>query len=227
MESARNSGPARSRSQLSAEDAGSPVPDPAPPEDAPRLIGRRPFGLFLVITGAVAWVASGVLVLERLALFRDPNHVASCDVSPWVSCSSVMKTDQAALLGFPNPLIGVFAFAVVITTGMVLLAGGRMLHRWYWIGLQIGVTVGMAFIGWLWFQSLYVIGALCPYCMVVWSMMIPMFVWVTVRNANYGVLRLPESLRRLLNEWAWVLVALAYIGIIASIVFRFFIGSLA
>lgn len=226
MESAPNPGPAGHRNQLSAEYVEDRPAESETPQEASRLTGRRPFGLFLVITGFVAWIASGLLVLERLALFRDPNHVASCDISPWVSCSSVMKTEQAALFGFPNPLIGVFAFAVVITTGMVLLAGGHRLHQWYWIGLQIGVTLGMAFIAWLWFQSLYVIGALCPYCMVVWAMMIPMFVWVTVRNANYGVLRMKDGLRRWVNEWAWVLVALAYIGIITSIVFRFFIPNM-
>lgn len=225
MEPAQETGSTKHRNESSGFD-GTGTSGVADPDDAARLTRPRPFGLFLVITGAVAWIASWVLVLERLALFRDPTYVASCDINPWVSCSSVMKSDQAALFGFPNPLIGVFAFAVVITTGMVLLAGGSWLHRWYWIGLQAGVTLGMAFIGWLWFQSVYVIGALCPYCMAVWAMMIAMFVWVTVRNANYGVLRLPAGLRRWANEWAWVVVALAYIGIITSIVFRFFIGSM-
>lgn len=221
----------------SVQETGSGALGPNPPagargagetatgNDEPRLTRRRPFGLFLVITGAVAWLAAGVLVLERLALFRNPDHIASCDLNPWVSCSSVMKTEQAALFGFPNPLIGIVAFAVVITTGMVLLSGGR-LARWYWIGLQAGITLGMIFIGWLWFQSLYVIGALCPYCMVVWAMMIPMFVWVTVRNINQGVFRLSPGVTRFLNEWAWIIVVLAYIGIITSIVFRFFIGNI-
>ncbi|WP_035768173.1 vitamin K epoxide reductase family protein [Arthrobacter castelli] len=223
MESARETGPSSGRKHP-GDDGRRPDSGPAARDDAPRLTGRRSFGLFLVITGAVAWLAAWVLVLERLALFRDPNYIASCDINPWVSCTSVMKTDQAALFGFPNPLIGIVAFAVPITTGMVLLAGGSV-SRWYWIGLQTGVTLGMAFIGWLWFQSVYVIGALCPYCMVVWAMMIPMFVWVTVRNANHGVLKLPDGLLRVVNEWAWVLVALAYLGIITSIIFRFFIGN--
>lgn len=224
MESAQETG-SSSRRNTSAAGSGTGASSDTGSVDAPRMTKDRPFGLFLAITGAVAWIAAWVLVLERLALFRDPNHVASCDINPWVSCSSVMKTEQAALFGFPNPLIGIVAFVVVITTGMVLLAGGRV-NRWYWIGLQVGVTLGMAFIGWLWFQSVYVIGALCPYCMVVWAMMIPMFVWVTVRNANQGAFHLPDGLRRLVNEWAWVIVALAYIGIITSIVFRFFIGNL-
>lgn len=214
---ASSTGAGSSDSDLSSPAAAATVP--------PTLVRARTFGFFLVITGAIAWVASWVLVMERLALLRDANYVASCDINPWVSCSSVMKSEQAALFGFPNPLIGVVAFAVVITTGMVLLAGGT-LARWYWIGLQIGVTLGMVMIGWLWYQSLYEIGALCPYCMVVWAMMAPLFVWVTVRNAHHGALPLGAGPTRVLSEWAWIIVALAFVGVITSILFRFYIGNM-
>src|SRR6478735_2883140 len=102
---------------------------------------NKRIGLILLITGVIGWLASGWLVLERLALYKDPDHVASCDMNPFISCTSVMKTAQASLLGFPNPFIGIAAFAVVITTAVVLLAGAK-LPRWYWIGLQVGVTAG-------------------------------------------------------------------------------------
>jgi len=48
--------------------------------------------------------------------------------------------------------------------------------------LQVGVTFGVLFVHWLMFQSLYEIGALCPYCMVVWAVMIPIFWYTTLRN---------------------------------------------
>lgn len=211
-------------SGLSSEASAAPATREA---DLPLMARAKPFGWLLVITGAVSWLAAGILVLERLELFRDPNHVTSCDVNPWISCGEVMKTWQAAIFGFPNPLIGIAAFAVIITTGMALLAGARF-GRWYWIGLQVGVTLGMVMIVWLWSQALYAIGVLCPYCMVVWAMMIPMFIWTTVRNVVHGVIPLPAATTRFLGEWAWTLVALLWVGVIASIFFRFiniFIGS--
>lgn len=58
--------------------------------------------------------------------------------------------------------------AVVAATGASLLAGARF-SRWYWLGLQIGVAAAAVFVHWLIVQSLYVLGALCPYCMVVWA----------------------------------------------------------
>ncbi|WP_427018137.1 vitamin K epoxide reductase family protein [Pseudarthrobacter sp. P1] len=186
----------------------------------PLFARRAAFGWLLVVTGAVSWLASGILVLERLELYKNPDAITSCDINPWIACGTVMKTPQAALFGFPNPLIGVAAFAVIITTGMVLLSGAK-LGRAYWLGLQTGVTLGMVMIVWLWSQALYVIGVLCPYCMVVWAMMIPMFVWVTVRNVFHGVIPAPEGLKKFLAEWAWIIVGLLYVAVIASIFFRF------
>ena len=106
--------------------------EPAPAR-VPAFAGPRAFGLFLLAAGAVGWIASTILVLERLALYRDSGHVTSCDVNPWVSCGKVMGTWQSELFGFPNPLIGIVAFAVVLATAMAVLSGAS-LGRWYWAG---------------------------------------------------------------------------------------------
>ena len=88
-----------------------------------------------------------------------------------------MTTPQASAFGFPNSLIGIAAFAVVTVTG-VLAVAKVPLPRWYWVGLAAGDAVGAGFVHWLIFQSLYRIGALCPYCMVVWVATISLLVVV-------------------------------------------------
>jgi uncharacterized membrane protein len=209
---------------MSLSEAAAPQREP---DAVPRMARARPFGLFLVITGAVAWIASGILVLERIALYKDPDYVTSCDFNPWVSCGTVMKSTQAALLGFPNPFLGIVGFGIVITIGMALLAGARF-ARWYWVGVQVGVTLAMVFIVWLWSQALYEINALCPYCMVVWAMMIPMFLYTTARNIAHGVLPAPSALRRVAGEWTWVAVIVLLLITAATVVLRFpgaFVGA--
>ncbi|MDJ0316000.1 MULTISPECIES: vitamin K epoxide reductase family protein [Arthrobacter] len=188
--------------------------------DLPAMVRAKPFGWFLVITGAISWIASFVLVLDRLQLYTNPDSNLSCDFNSWISCGDVMKTPQAAILGFPNPFIGVVAFAVLMTTGVVLLAGAHM-NRWFWICMQVGITAGMGLIGWFWFQAVYVLAVLCPYCMIVWAMMIPLFVFITVRNLNHGVISAPPALTKFLNEWAWIIVGLIYVATVASIFFKF------
>ncbi|MHA7264367.1 vitamin K epoxide reductase family protein [Arthrobacter sp. TMN-37] len=189
------------------------------PDGGPRPSERR-FAALLVAAGSIGWLASGQLVLERLALYANPDYVTSCDLNPWISCGEVFRTEQAAVFGFPNPLIGLVAFAVVVTTGMALLAGAR-LRRWYWLGLQAGTVLGAAFTLWLWFQALFVISILCIYCMVVWVVMIVLTVQLTARNAASGVLAVSPRSARLLGEWSWVLVALLVVAGAASVFLRF------
>lgn len=188
--------------------------------ELPALRRAVPFGILLVLSGAIAWIASGILVLERLALYKNPDYVTSCDFNPWVSCGTIMKSQQAALLGFPNPFLGIVGFGIVITIGMALLAGARF-ARWYWLGLQAGVTLAMVFIIWLWSQALYEINALCLYCMVVWAMMIPMFMFTTARNIAHGVIPASAGIKRFFAEWTWVITIVLLVLTAASIFLRF------
>ena len=194
---------------------------PATETHLPGFARYRPFAVLLLVTGVIGWIASGVLVLERLALYRDPGHVTSCDINPWVSCGQVMGTWQSELLGFPNPLIGIVAFAVVITTAMAMLSRARF-SDWYWGGLQAGVTVGLLFIIWLWYQALFVIHILCLYCMVVWAMMVPLFILLTVRNLAHGLFPASPAVVRFASQWAGTLIAVVYVAVAASVFFSFY-----
>ena len=154
--------------------AGSdPVRDPAgraaPPE-------RAAFIWTLLVTSVVGWIASGILVIERLHVYADANYITSCDISPWVSCGTVFKTPQAALFGFPNPLLGILGFTVVVTLGVVLGTGARV-PTWVLGGLAAVSLVAWGFVHWLAFESLYSINALCPWCLVVWAVTAPIALW--------------------------------------------------
>ncbi len=168
-------------------------------------------------------MASAVLLIERIRLAEDSEYVPTCSINPIISCGSIMESAQAALLGFPNPLIGVAAFPVVVATGAALLAGGR-LARWYWLGLQAGVTAALGLVAWLVFQSLYRIGALCPYCMVVWVVVIPTFWYVTLRNLANGAFGQKAASARattMAREWHAPVLLSAYVLVIALVAVRF------
>jgi uncharacterized membrane protein len=188
---------------------------------------QAPFGRvlpwLLLLGGLVGAAAAFVLTVEKIALLTDDGYVPSCSLNPVLNCGSVMRTDQAEVLGFPNPLIGLASFPVVAATGAALLAGAR-LRRWYWLGLQAGATAGVAFVGWLILQSLYRIGALCPYCMVVWAVMLPIFWYLTLANATSGHLgprvRGARVTRALAAYHAVVLTA-AVLVVLALIAHRF------
>jgi len=194
--------------------------------DDPRDVDKpqeRPLAIGLLVGGLIGFVASAVLLIERIRLAEDSDYIPTCSINPVLSCGNVMESAQAALLGFPNPIIGVAAFPVVVTTGAALLAGGR-LARWYWLGLQAGVTVAFAFICWLVFQSLYRINALCPYCMGVWVVVLPTFWYVTLTNAASGRLgrRAQQSAAVELGvRQHTVLLGAVYVLVVALIGLRF------
>ena len=163
----------------------------------------------LVVGGAIGTAAAFALTVDRIALLKDPAFVPSCSISPLLSCRSVMTSPQAEAFGFPNPIIGVAAFAVVVTFGVVLLTGYRP-PRWVRLGMQLGTTFGVVFVHWLIVASLYRIHALCPYCMVVWAVTIPIFWYTTLDTLRET--RIGASLRKfhsgVLVLWYVVIVAL-------------------
>jgi uncharacterized membrane protein len=163
------------------------TPGPATATAAPEAAGRRHQGVawLYVVGGLIGLAAAFTLLVEKIALLKDPSYVPSCSISPILSCGSIMKTDQAEAFGFPNPILGIAGFAIVATIGMAILAGATF-RRWFWLGLQAGTTFGVVFIHWLIFQSLYRIDALCPYCMVVWVVAIPLFWYTTLHNLRAG-----------------------------------------
>ncbi|GAA2835209.1 vitamin K epoxide reductase family protein [Kitasatospora sp. CM 4170] len=183
----------------------------------------RPFALLLVIGGAVGLFASVVLTLDKIRLLKDPSYVPNCNINPIISCGSIMRSDQAEAFGFPNSLLGLVGFAVVIAVGAGLLAGASY-RRWFWLGLQAGAVFGIGFVTWLMYQALYRIGALCPYCMVVWAAMIPLFWYTTLHNLRSGVIPVGRRLRPVVREAAryhWVVPALWYAVIALMILKRF------
>lgn len=158
-------------------------------DDLVQSPGKR-FAITLIWTGILGWFAAFSLTLERIHLAANPNDALSCDVNPWISCAKVMVTWQAKLFGFPNPIIGLGAFVFPIAVGFAILAGARF-KLWFWRCFTVGVTMGFIFVVWLFIQTNYFIHALCPYCMVAWAAMIPMFWRVITWAGAEGVFDVP------------------------------------
>lgn len=176
------------------------ISEPLPGRAEPATGGKpRGLGWLYLISGSLGFLASAALMLEKLAKLANPGYIPTCSLNPIVSCGSVMDSPHAAVFGFPNPLIGIASFAVVITVGVALLSGFRP-PRWFWLGMQAGTTFGVLLVHWLIYQSLYDIHALCPYCMVVWVVTIPSFWYTTLHNIRHHLGRTARSAGTILTR---------------------------
>ncbi|WP_233500166.1 vitamin K epoxide reductase family protein [Gordonia sp. YC-JH1] len=168
----------------------------------------------LLVCGVLGMAAAVALTLDRIQLLIDPSFTPACSINPIISCGSVMVTDQGKFFGFPNPLLGLPAFAVILVTAVLSIARVR-LPRWYWAGQAVVSALGQVFVGYLIFQSLYRIHALCPYCMVVWTLM-PVVLILSISRV------LPDSRGgRSAREWLWIALPVYYVVVIAMITVQF------
>ena len=148
----------------------------------------------LIVTGVVGLLMSAVLIYDETQISHNHNYKPSCNLNPVVSCGSVIVSKQAQAFHFSNPYLGLVGFAVIVTTGVTIIAGAK-LKRWYWLGLQGGAIFGVAFCHWLFYQSVYKINDLCPFCAVTWIAVITLFWYTTYYNFWSGNLTLPEKLK--------------------------------
>ncbi|HYI32657.1 MAG TPA: vitamin K epoxide reductase family protein [Glaciibacter sp.] len=174
---------------------------PAPPRERPNGLA-----VFLILAGLIGFAAAFALTLDKFALLQDPNAQLSCTFSVLIGCSTNLSSWQGELFGFPNPLLGIAGWSVVITIGAGILAGARF-ARWFWIGLNAGLAGALALVIFLIVQSIYVLDVLCPWCMVTWAVTIPAFLAVTLHNLKSGNLPASASARRsAARAYSWLTV---------------------
>jgi len=169
-------------------------------------VSKRPvvLAIFLIVAGVVGWIAAFALTVEKFVTLTNPTAPLGCDFSVLVQCRANLESWQGSLFGFPNPVIGLAAWIAPLVVGVAILAGARF-ARWFWVLFNLGIVAALAFVIWLISQSVFVLGTLCPWCMVTWSVTIPLFWAVTLYNLREGNIPVPAGVRRVAAAvYGWV-----------------------
>ncbi len=142
-------------------------------DDDPDLLGppgprwRRRTAIEMVVSGLIGLYTSFVLSIEAIELAKLGDKAdLGCNINEVISCGKVGVSWQAHLFGFPNAFLGIAAEAVVITVA-VALVGGVVFPKWYMRSAALIYTAGLVFAWWLFYEAYTVIGALCPWCLLI------------------------------------------------------------
>lgn len=125
--------------------------------------------LVALLASAMALVVSFVLAAETLQLARHPEAQLGCDVNQVLSCSTVAESWQSEIikfggLSYPNAFFGIAAESVFVTIAVLGLARVTV-PRWFATCTWLGSLAALAYSCWLTSQSMFVINALCPWCL--------------------------------------------------------------
>ena len=178
----------------------------------------------MLLAGISGFIASFVLTIDKFKVLKDSGFTPSCSINETLNCKSVMLSNQAEVFGFPNSLIGIATFAMMVVIAVALFYEIRF-PRLFWQLLLVGTTLAVHFCHWLAYQTTFIIGALCPNCMVAWV--------ATLLVLSVGIRELLEIKKESANDederlvietiakwmlplhilWATLLVGAAFLGV--------------
>jgi len=125
---------------------------------------RRALTLTLLLSGAGVGIASYLLTLH--AVIAGNPHRGLCTFNDTLSCDAVLASPYAEIAGLPVALLGLVGFAFLLGVAAWRLwipeQSPRMLPALLALaaGLGLGFELGMTWI------EVFVIQALCPYCLM-------------------------------------------------------------
>ena len=200
---------------------------------------NKTYPYILIIGSIIGFLASFVLTVDVIRLTANPDVELPCNLNPFVSCTSVATSEQASVFGFPNSLLGITAFSMLFAVGIMLLFGGsnsslldkvtgeNRARRPLWLLVNLGTLAAMIFVMWFFYQSVYNIASLCIYCMIVWSVTWPIFLYTTIWNFREDHFKFSCSPLRFVSKYhLQTLTALYIVGILLILFqFRYFFFS--
>ncbi len=190
----------------------------------------KSYPYILIIGSIIGLIASFALTIDTIKLIENPTADLPCNLNPFVSCTSVATSWQGEVFGFPNSLLGITAFAMLLAIGVMLFSGGRS-RKPLWLLVNFGTFIALIFVFWFFYQSVYNIGSLCLYCMITWAVTWPIFLYTTIwnfREKHFEFENFKNSTQKVINKFCDILsdfhlqiLAVGYLIVIFLILLRF------
>lgn len=177
------------------------------------MIKQRTVYGFMVAGGAVGLTASFLETIEYQELLKNAHAQLVCNLNSVFSCGSVLNAWQSKIFGFPNSMLCMVFFMLMVSSGIVGLTGGMLVPRLR-LWLHGIATFFMCFALWFMWESTFSIHALCILCLFCLSGLLTIN-WAWLRT-NVEILpiskrsraRLQNAITQGADTFAWLLLAI-------------------
>jgi uncharacterized membrane protein len=126
------------------------------------------------VLASVAVAVSGYLTIAH---YTSP-HVLACSGSGAIDCAKVTTSAQSRFLGIPVAVLGL-VWAVAMAA-LCSPQAWRTAARWVRPARTAAVCIGMAFVLWLVFAELVLVGAICVWCTTMHLLTFALFVLIVI-----------------------------------------------
>lgn len=181
---------------------------------------QKKLGIALLVLSIFGLTASFTLTYDTIEKIKNPDFNPACNISPIVSCGKALASSQSELLGIPNPIYGIVAFTALLTLAVTLIAGAKY-KRWFWMVVEGVGLAGLSGALYLFFFSMYSLGSICPWCLLVWVTTIAVFWYITTYLVATGLLAGRGASHRIADLWEKYAVPTLIVWYLALVVIVF------
>jgi len=177
---------------------------------------KKLYGLMTFVSLA-GLVASFWQLLDKLELLKHPASNLTCNLNSVFNCSSVLKSHQYEVFGFPNAMIGIIMFTFFLTIAVVLLTGSHLVNR-VALACQGLALFMLGFMLWFLFQSTYRINAICLFCLIIG----PSVLLINVVLLRHNQKLMPAWLQKFMTRGGDIFVwSVLFLGVALAIALKF------
>ncbi len=175
---------------------------------------QRTIYTIMTVGSVIGMTAAFLQTLEKLTLIKNKDAVLTCNFNSVFNCSNVLNAWQSSVFGFPNSIMCLTIFTVLMSIGLAGLAGGK-LPKGLRLGIQALALFTLGFALWFFAQSIYVVGSLCVFCIFCFTgLLMVNWGWLRLNAADLpigarGRARLLRTISSGADIFGWILLGLA------------------
>ncbi len=137
--------------------------------------------------GAIGLIASFLEVVEYQQVLKNAHTTLTCDLNSVFNCSPVLTAWQGKLFGFPNAMLCMIFFTLMLGTALAGLTGGTLVRK-FRLSLQGIALFFLGFALWFFWESIYRIGALCILCIFcLFGLLLLNWGWMRINAADLPI----------------------------------------